>query len=74
MPPPLCLEVLIGHLTPYTLSPTNLIVRQSTWEGEGHKTKTHACVTPRGCVGSFHKTAVTLKIVQLVTVVFANGI
>ena len=43
-----CLGVLIGHLTPYTLSPTNLIVRRSTWEGEDHKTKTHACVTPEG--------------------------
>jgi hypothetical protein len=63
---PYCLGVLIRHLTPYTLSPTNLIVRCSTWKEEGHKTKTHPCVTPRGCVGSFHKTTVTRKIVQLV--------
>ena len=66
---------LIEHLTPCTLSPTDLIVRRSTWEGEGHKTKSHAYVTRAGCVDAVRKNTVTRKIVQRgVTVVFANGI
>ena len=43
------------HLAPYTVSPTDLIARRSTWEGEGHKTKTHACVTRAGCVDTVRK-------------------
>ena len=47
----------VEHLTSYTLSPPDLIVRRSTWEGESHETKTHAhaCVTRAGCVGTFRK-------------------
>ena len=70
---PCCLGDLIEHLTPYTLSPTNLIAGRSTWEWEGHKTKTHAFVTRAGCVDHIRKNTVTRKIVQLgVTVVFTN--
>ena len=73
MAPPLCLRDLIEHLTPYTLSPTTLIAGRSTWEWEGHKTKTHAYVTRAGCVDHIRKNTVTRKIVQLgVTVVFTN--
>jgi hypothetical protein len=39
------LGFIFYHLAPYTVSPTDLVARCSTWEGEGHKTKTHACVT-----------------------------
>ena len=64
-----------GGCTAYTVSPTDLIARRSTWEGEGHKTKTHAYVTRAGCVDAVRKNTVTRKIVQRgVTVVFANGI
>ena len=55
MGPPLCLGDLIEHLTPYTLSPTNLIAGRSTWEWEVHKTKKHACVARAGCVDIFSK-------------------
>ena len=46
---------MVEHLTSYTLSPTDRIVRRSTWEGERHKTKTHSCVTRAGCVDNFRK-------------------
>ena len=73
MPSPL--GFIFYHLAPYTVSPTDLVVRCSTWEGEGHKTNTHAYVTRTVCVDHIRKNTVTRKIVQLgVTVVFANGI
>ena len=69
------LGFIFYHLAPYTVSPTDLVVRCSTWEGEGHKTNTHAYVTRTVCVDHIRKNTVTRKIVQLgVTVVFANGI
>ena len=46
---------MIEHLTPYTLSPTNLIAGRSTREWEGHKTKTHALVARAGCVDHIRK-------------------
>ena len=75
----ICMQSPLGfifyHLAPYTVSPTDLVVRCSTWEGEGHKTNTHAYVTRTVCVDHIRKNTVTRKIVQLgVTVVFANGI
>ena len=48
-------EEMTGYHAPYTVSPTDLTARRSTWEGEGHKTKTHACVTRAGCVGTVGK-------------------
>jgi hypothetical protein len=53
--------------------PRIFVVRCSTWDGEGHKTKTHACVTALYVKIPFAKYRYTRKIVQLVTVVFANG-
>ena len=46
---------MIGHLAPYTVSPTDLIARRSTWEGEGYKTKTHVCVTRAGYIDHIRK-------------------
>ena len=69
------LGFIFYHLAPYTVSPTDLVVRCSTWEGEGHKTNTHAYVTRTVCVDHIRKNTVTRKIVQLgVTVVVAKGI
>ena len=59
------LGFIFYHLAPYTVSPTDLVVRCSTWEGEGHKTKTHAYVTRTVCVDHIRKNTVTRKIVQL---------
>ena len=59
-------DFIFYHLAPYTVSPTDLVVRCSTWEGEGHKTKAHAHVMRTVCVDHFRKNAVTRKIVQLV--------
>ena len=61
---PCCLGILIGHLAPYIVSPTNLIAGRSTWEGGGQKTKTHAYVTRAVCVDHIRKNTVTRKIVQ----------
>ena len=60
-----CLKMRFTHRTAFAVSPTNLIAGRSTWEGEGHKTNTHAYDTRAWCVGHIRKNTVTRKIVQL---------
>jgi len=66
-----CLGDLIEHVTPYTLSPTNLIVRRSTLKVGGTRPRRRRTPRLEEGVEAFTKTTSTRKIVQVV--VFVNG-